>query len=130
MDLHLPGKKHERTKQMRIYTIINLTKDKVPEKVKLFNNEEDAYNYFENYIKEVEPKIDIDEIEKYINTGNYKDKIFLIKKDLPTGYFQDMNDFLDFLKLMDNLGLDEQTAIRIFVKRCLATQSNPFEIKL
>jgi len=115
---------------MRIYTIINLTKDNVSEKVKLFNNEEDAYNYFENYIKEVEPKIDIDEVEEYVNTENYKDKIFLIKKDLPTGYFQDMNDFLDFLKLMDNLGLDEQTAIRIFVKRCLATQSIPFEIKL
>lgn len=112
---------------MRIYIILNLNKEDASEKVKLFNTESDAYDYFENYIRQFESNTE--KIELYLNKENYKDKVFLIKKDLPTGYFQDINDFLNFTKLMDNLGLDEQTAIRVFVKRCLATNSIPFEIK-
>ena len=109
---------------MRIYTIINFDEK---DKVSIFNNEEQAYNYFENCIKKFES--DEDEINFYIEKGNYKEKILFIEKDVSTGYFQE-DDFLKFTALMNNLGLNEQTAIRIFVKQCLRTSSIPFEIKL
>lgn len=111
---------------MRIYTIINLEEKDKDKKVNIFNNFDQAYIYFENKIKEFES--DEDKITAYIDEGNYKDKIFFITKDINPGYFQD-DDFLKFVNLMNNLGLDMQTAMRLFIKQCLRTSSIPFEIK-
>ena len=108
---------------MRIYTVINFDEE---DKVNIFNDEDQAYNYFENCIKKFES--DEDKIDSYIEEGNYKNRILFITKDINPGYFQD-DDFLKFVDLMNNLGLDTQTAMRIFVKQCLRTSSIPFEIK-
>jgi hypothetical protein len=94
----------------------------------------DAYNGISIKSKTVLPsfrtckQISKDKIDSYIEEGNYKNRILFITKDINPGYFQD-DDFLKFVNLMNNLGLDTQTAMRIFVKQCLRTSSIPFEIK-
>lgn len=112
---------------MRVYAIVNLNESIIANKVKMFADVEEAFDYFEDYIHEhVE---DEDERNNYINEMNYEDKVFLVERDIPTNNFANLQEFLKFTSLMDDLGLDTQTAIRIFVKKCLATQSIPFEIK-
>ena len=112
---------------MRVYAIINLNEKEPIDKVTLYYNENEAFNWFEHYVKDRE--LDEDKIDEYVNEMNYKNQVFLIEKDIPTAYFTNLSEFLKFTSLMDDLGLDTQTAIRIYVKKCLATQSIPFEIK-
>jgi hypothetical protein len=103
---------------MRVYAGIDLTQENSSDKIKLFNECNEAFIWFENYVNARETDPDV--VDEYIDKLNYKDKVFLIIKDFNPGYYQSSDDFLKFTFLMDSLGLDTQTAIKMFIKKCLA----------
>ena len=111
---------------MRAYVVVDLMNQYQNDKITIFHDAEEAYKCFEDLIY----SLNLDEdVTQYINEMNYKDKIFLSVKDIDFGYYQSDSDFLKFTLLLDSLGLDEQTAFRIFIKKCLKEDGIPFEIK-